>query len=1650
VLYFPSLEEERDKPVVVPLADIRKQAPDFNGQAFVVVDPTAAPQSPCRLEQGGDDVPAQADGLGGHVPGGEVVFFDTPRPNKSNAFYLYYTSGGGPTTPVYPKRTQITEFKDDANSLLAIESDALMFRFGRGDGVPLGLVGDLFGKFSERPAYLQHLFCRVIRGLQTDTPAGRWLLYPLNRAGQLGLGSLVAIKGDQIFRPDASAKLNGKVLTDGHLRSRGEITIAGWKAGDAVLDVRIVITMYAGQHYAEYDLEAKAHGNAIGLQLGVGLQKLDEQQISGGVRQGYVAAWGIRKAGMSEESKRSWFDYGRSDALRWGETEGVLEFGLGMVFDPEDAAEVRRGDAGLLLLLKGALSEAQPLKTRLAISGAWKRGGYVGSAREFFAAQETLSRRLQTPLRVEIGGPETAPAQVPFKTLSQTTFFLSNPSSQTSTLPAEIDLNAFALEAQPGAVCADPDVLADTVTVGRQTKVFVQAPVGAMKTRKTVLDSGRSTEAPSFKITEESGAGGAPKALKVQASEAAWLITTSGLARATWKGKELALQQPGLTGQVQVIHNGPVVAVVRVGSGQETVDYCFFHELPAVKVVSSRAIDLMGVGGYSTCVAKKEVGVEGAERLEMCLWGRTTSDRFPRHKMIDGYVVDVRKTDVCYPAEWAALVATQQHAGVMVYGDPSTGPIIVDKGGVLHVDPPKPGETRGATLCLIEQPEQGEEMFARLCRPLVSLAVEGGFLSLAYRDGNDIPDAVFIEDRNGNKLPDFAGDRWLFDMNSDDALESILEFEADAQRPERARRMKVYCDTATGQTELHSNQFLGLFAADRPYPEVPTHGQGLVVPNACFYDGCLGSGETRTPFLVYEDWDGDGLFFKGPVTEGGFVSGDRVTARYGGPSWWSGSFLLRNWLLECWDLDGDRDNDAWWIKMLDPPPGFWEARAGDHYLHWGYFDLSDVNLEPVAMVDASRGRAGWAVRYPSFADSDNGKLYQLGFENKGRYIGLFDWPFASGWDIDNDGVAEGTAYHNTATHWMFDLDLLNSINQDDPWVGQKWYLEKDQLYSHPTRHENFCLFLYDRPPDGDPDRRYKFYLSQFPDVTLKDPAGHTMTLSGLGVPDGWKGERVQCREWPNGRYDYTPDRGWDAMLRPSVYMGALHWLRPLWRTAHEANWGMFHCRSDARMEINPEGNPSGQYALYFCPIVNDYHLKGVQFGVQTMTADDWSKEVRIKYSAAYWKDAQAVKEYANPECLLNDYSRLARKNGRLFLYYADTDGDGYVDTYLLDDDHDGTYEKRVWLDRKSRVLMVYDHGQLAVAANTLQMPEFRFELKSYSPMVDLYRARANNAPLLWKWHIKNGRLEGQEGMVFVLSNQWLPKVAVDVAHGAKDKAPWANYEPNGLDTLARILCEFRSEPSVLNEAWSGASLSGLDVLVVGQLETAPAEAELAALDGFLQAGGALVIMTGPEAPAKPTSDLVGRFGMRIAAEAPVRVTPSMKRAELDGLFREARHKDAGKLLAGVSHPFFLEGRGLKAGEKSKVLLQYAGQPIIAETPVGEGKVVVLGSNLLLNKFMCPEIELRLHPFQPGNQALAKNLMQQLLGDLQPRIDALEGSDSKAHLHVHGRGGEIRVQLPWKGVLVRVDGKDAQAERKDGAAVIQVSQGGSRIELLSKH
>jgi len=398
----------------------------------------------------------------------------------------------------------------------------------------------------------------------------------------------------------------------------------------------------------------------------------------------------------------------------------------------------------------------------------------------------------------------------------------------------------------------------------------------------------------------------------------------------------------------------------------------------------------------------------------------------------------------------------------------------------------------------------------------------------------------------------------------------------------------------------------------------------------------------------------------------------------------------------------------------------------------------------------------------------------------------------------------------------------------------------------------------------------------------------------------------------------------------------------------------------------------------------------------------------------------------------------------MFLYYVDEDRDGYADTYLLDDDNDGHFEKRVWYDKAKGILSFYDSGLLGIAARKLEFPGHALELKNYEQLVAMYRDSVAKPGLLREVRVKDGRCENT-GADFsaVLDAGWLPQVAVDAVHaGGKDL--WKDFGPDGLDTLGRVLSESPVEVRTLATAYSHDTLADVDLLVVARLDSPILEAEQQALEEYVQRGGILLILAGAETSVG-LQQLTARFGVKIGSEKALTLIPGA--CNSSEILSQTKETGAEGLLTGVA-PFFLEAWRAAVEAGAKTLLECGGHPLIVEAARGKGRVLVVPSNLFANRFLCLPKELRKEPFKPGNQALAKNLMKHLVGALQPRIEAMECGVSKAHLHVCGCGGEIRLQVPWKEPIVRLDGKDAAVERKDSVVEIQVPQGGSRIEILS--
>ena len=1650
------------EPVVINLQEIA--AKDFPGKSCVVVDPGAEPDSPCHVESGGNDTPSQVDDLDGDGRPDQLVFLATLAPSQKKTYYVYYTEKDVPPF-VYPRRTQIVDFRRaDANTLFAIESDVLAFRFNRTvPGAP-AFVGDLLGKNRRFPGgYTLHLYDqklplwnygnRPFHEYANLTPVGQCLLAPFDTPGQLGMGSILARQdGGWTMAQTGRVETRARMIVDGRIRSVGEIATLGWQVGNGIYDVTARCAMYAGQRYLQYDLEVTAK-KGQGGQFAVGLMRLENERHDIQQQAGRLSLWG--------ELPRI----------------NVRGVGLAMLFPPGNAEAIEEVPGGHVVALKGCPTKEKPLRATLYLSGgclAQKRPldpywaavcpdqanclcGEFSSEREFFDLHGELARKTSAPIAVDVAARQSNTAQA---TRGQPTdhslapvlrgggwgegqggkcrshssaapftgaeLFLANPSNRPSVLPGELELGLLGFEPVVGVELDAKDAMAEVATLDGSSRIFVRKQVAPCAVEKMSLRVGTRGAKGGFRVEQASGAEGG---LWVSSRKAWWLVTESGLRRVRVEDKELAVEQPGVSGTVKILHHGALALVVRVGDATQSTDYYFFQGTDIIRIAANHPLRFQS-GQARSYVGKKELGVAGCERSEVCSWGRWSSDS----------VFD--KVAVLYPAEWSALFAADRRLGLMCYGSPSAPEINVEKGGKLDSPLARGCQRQELYVTPIEEIAAAEDLFPMMSRPFVFVPHENGFACREDRNGNGVMDTVRVEDRNGNGMPDFDGDRWLFDTDSDDALQMVLEFES------KPRQMKVFCDTVSG-TSLHSNNLAAYFGG---FPDKWYHAVSYP-PSRHKFDGCLSPAELTQPFYVYESM-GDG-FFKGPVTEGGFIASGKVVALRGGPYLTVG--FARQETLTSWDLDGDGDCDIYMQDGPDVTQNNGPAVCGKHdrYVNYCVFDLSDNNLEPVTVVNPYTGLAYHAHRYFSFLMQDNSKAFQGGYrDGDGPICGGQNWPQAGTWDIDNDGVAEAHIYHEMQQ--SLGIDLAKKRTRKDTWVNERWNLQRDIYHEKQAIPVNFAVLApYSRAVlDGNPLNRdmrksgqfemrpLMLPVGTFPVSTFTDPHGNSVSVCADFLPDKWRGERLDCKAWPDGQWDYWPTNNWNSFIRKEHPFVAVYFWRPGLdnHSEHEGCWNSLHFSPFLRTEI--ASRETSPIYLYRSPFLSGLHCRGVTFGLQFMH-DGEDHKIANDYLQARLKDGEKLAEYFGPRTWCNDYSRSTRLEGRMFLYYLDEDRDGYADTYLLDDDNDGYFEKRMWYDKEKGILSFYDGGMLGIAARRLEFPGHSLELKNYEKLVEMYRDSLAKPGLLRELRVRDGRCENASAVFSaVLGAGWLPRVAVDAVHaGGKDL--WKDFSTAGLDTLGRVLSELPVEVKTLATTYSREALAKVDLLVLARLDSPMPVTEQQALDVYVNRGGMLLILTGDDA-SRGLQELAARFGVRIGNERSLSLIPGQcNSSEILGQTKEIGTYG---LLPGVA-PFFLEARKVEADANAKTVLECGGKPLIVQAASGIGRVLVVPSNMFANRFMCLPGELRKEPFKPGNQALAKNLMKHLLGGLYPRIDAMGCDYSQAHLRLRGRGGEIRLQVPWREVLVRVNGVDTQAEWMDGAVVIQVPQGSSRIELM---
>lgn len=352
----PSKFAREDELIVLPIAEIRKQAPDFDPATFVAIDPGIS---------GARQLPSQADDLDGDGEMDEVCFLISLEPFQTRHVSLVY-GPGAPAHASYPKRTQ-AKFSMKYEGL-AWESELIGYRlyFDERSAV------DVYGKHDQRLSLGK--FAEENYNYHQDTEWGRDVL----KVGQsLGAGSLRLWKDGKLITSADVADRSWRLVSDGPVRSIIELRLGGWNAAGKTFVLVERFTAQAGQRWTK--VEVTLNGPGSGYALATGIAKHDHTVVLRNEQQGYLGSWGQQVENAASN------------------------LGLAVLVPPDRLVQFTEDPINHIALL--SLKESSQLTYYLAAAWDAEQKAFT-SAAQWKAFLEDAAARLHHPVKVRLAGRE--------------------------------------------------------------------------------------------------------------------------------------------------------------------------------------------------------------------------------------------------------------------------------------------------------------------------------------------------------------------------------------------------------------------------------------------------------------------------------------------------------------------------------------------------------------------------------------------------------------------------------------------------------------------------------------------------------------------------------------------------------------------------------------------------------------------------------------------------------------------------------------------------------------------------------------------------------------------------------------------------------------------------------------------------------------------------------------------------------------------------------------------------------------------------------------------------------------------------------------------------------------------------------------------
>jgi hypothetical protein len=851
-----------------------------------------------------------------------------------------------------------------------------------------------------------------------------------------------------------------------------------------------------------------------------------------------------------------------------------------------------------------------------------------------------------------------------------------------------------------------------------------------------------------------------------------------------------------------------------------------------------------------------------------------------------------------------------------------------------------------------------------------------------------------VLDRNGNGLADLQADLWWV-RPADGKSPGLLY----AFQPAASGQAEFLClaKPPAGMKALQNVAVQARIPVDpKEFTQIELRDQSFVV----------GAASATTKALVtFWDWHAAGRFFCGDLLAGGHMTEGWSTTN----DTHSGVVL---------DLDANGIADVFFeYATKSAPDGLGGSHA--HYNFSGRIGglrrfTIDTSAGKVNYLSMMGGGVPGGPRMLMDISSQYSKTMQFGRYFKGAAQG-FEEHFHYRLDQqDETGGAFATSpnalFFFKTTNGNIDRMTMGRFG-GGPSVG--WNIELDPLET-----------VNDQPP--------AFRVCEF-----RDPQGRTVKVTSSILPERWDGKPLTLKRQANGGVDILPDAPWKHVSTGKYFnLQGVHASFSQEGNYYVCNEGMYggYLSYAERIERNRRGV---DFTLYYSPIFGGLHLRNADVGY-TAFPPDFHGSDRFNQHRWYRKDGLELKE--NFIGTLDIYCMPEGKRylGPEWLYYQDLDGDGYFDAYLYDEDNDGLYDRSAWYTAASGSVLYCQGDRFAAWPEKFQFTDVPYQMESYDRMEQLWLKGLGEDPLPARVTLSSSGLpiEYRRGaqrtpardtlpprnLCVSAGQEWSARVAVDTYHGDPTQGTWQDYGPDGLVRLATLFQQHRVLPATLAQPWSDATLAPLDVLILTRLTRLPTNDEMVALFRWIHAGGTLLLS--PQVDDE-TRVWFAYFGERMAfALQPARIEnrTSIRRYPSLGAFEagyiaqeripapgnrlEHYQTEIPGLLDDLTYACFT-GYSLQLTGKMTPLLRYKDQPVIAWMPLGKGRIVINGTDLLVNRYV-------VHPayLEPrmDNDELVNRLVRWLAESVAAfDVQWQETTAECTSFTVAGKGGTLTVR-----------------------------------------